>query len=278
MCIRDRKRTALLCALFLTGMSMNAQEYSITFSASGASSILETVLVENVTKGTTLTINGTDILVLNPSGTVGLQDVKANPNSSMLIYPNPSNGASTLTFNLPETGNVNLTINDLSGKIISQYSSYLESGVNSFQLPSIECGLYIVSVSGKSYHGVEKLMSSGQRLNSFGMIQEKGIASIQKIKSNAAPMEKVKSSSPTKKGMIYANGDRLKITGTSGLCKTILIDSIAKDKNIDFYLINCVDADGNAYPVTKIGSLYWMTCLLYTSPSPRDGLLSRMPS
>ena len=23
---------------------------------------------------------------------------------------------------------------------------------------------------------------------------------------------------------------------------------------------------------------YWYTCLLYTSPSPRDGLLSRMPS
>lgn len=261
----SRKRTALLCALFLTGMSMNAQEYSITFSASGASSILETVLVENVTKGTTLTINGTDILVLNPSGTVGLQDVKTNQNSKMLIYPNPANGASTLTFNLPETGNVNMTINDLSGKIISQYSSYLESGVNSFQLPNIECGLYIVSVSGKSYHGVEKLISSGQRLNSFGRIQEKGVASIQKIKSNAAPMEKVKSSTSTKKGMIYANGDRLKITGTSGLCKTILIDSIAKSKNIDIFFINCVDADGNAYPVTKIGSLYWMTENLRTT-------------
>ena len=24
--------------------------------------------------------------------------------------------------------------------------------------------------------------------------------------------------------------------------------------------------------------MLWMTCLLYTSPSPRDGLLSRMPS
>ena len=26
------------------------------------------------------------------------------------------------------------------------------------------------------------------------------------------------------------------------------------------------------------GTNYWTTCLLYTSPSPRDGLLSRMPS
>ena len=30
--------------------------------------------------------------------------------------------------------------------------------------------------------------------------------------------------------------------------------------------------------VPLIGSLYRDGCLLYTSPSPRDGLLSRMPS
>ena len=28
----------------------------------------------------------------------------------------------------------------------------------------------------------------------------------------------------------------------------------------------------------KINYIYILTCLLYTSPSPRDGLLSRMPS
>ena len=29
---------------------------------------------------------------------------------------------------------------------------------------------------------------------------------------------------------------------------------------------------------SNFGVMYWYTCLLYTSPSPRDGLLSRMPS
>ena len=33
---------------------------------------------------------------------------------------------------------------------------------------------------------------------------------------------------------------------------------------------------GNAIAVVVSGLIY--TCLLYTSPSPRDGLLSRMPS
>ena len=31
------------------------------------------------------------------------------------------------------------------------------------------------------------------------------------------------------------------------------------------------------YEITK-GDIYFKDCLLYTSPSPRDGLLSRMPS
>ena len=34
-------------------------------------------------------------------------------------------------------------------------------------------------------------------------------------------------------------------------------------------------ATGEAWPL-NVGQVY--TCLLYTSPSPRDGLLSRMPS
>ena len=30
--------------------------------------------------------------------------------------------------------------------------------------------------------------------------------------------------------------------------------------------------------IVIVGSFYLWSCLLYTSPSPRDGLLSRMPS
>ena len=35
---------------------------------------------------------------------------------------------------------------------------------------------------------------------------------------------------------------------------------------------------GSNVPLTRTPDAHWMACLLYTSPSPRDGLLSRMPS
>ena len=72
-----------------------------------------------------------------------------------------------------------------------------------------------------------------------------------------------------------------------GLTPQILID-LAKDKKIitpeqqaDFK--NRVGKDRKALQefnemVTKADEPRLQTCLLYTSPSPRDGLLSRMPS
>ena len=50
--------------------------------------------------------------------------------------------------------------------------------------------------------------------------------------------------------------------------------------NFDIYIVSLAIADLLAsifLPVVMIHDLY-TACLLYTSPSPRDGLLSRMPS
>ena len=38
------------------------------------------------------------------------------------------------------------------------------------------------------------------------------------------------------------------------------------------------DGEGNIFFRDKDDRRRWVICLLYTSPSPRDGLLSRMPS
>ena len=45
-------------------------------------------------------------------------------------------------------------------------------------------------------------------------------------------------------------------------------------------ILNKVNNDIFSYETTGTGGVFKMSrvCLLYTSPSPRDGLLSRMPS
>ena len=39
-----------------------------------------------------------------------------------------------------------------------------------------------------------------------------------------------------------------------------------------------LEAQGHEVQVSDLYKMNWNPCLLYTSPSPRDGLLSRMPS
>ena len=59
------------------------------------------------------------------------------------------------------------------------------------------------------------------------------------------------------------------------LASKIISDAVAKlpdDEELGEKLVEiCLVILGKAVKLTK-------TCLLYTSPSPRDGLLSRMPS
>ena len=43
-------------------------------------------------------------------------------------------------------------------------------------------------------------------------------------------------------------------------------------------LLMSVYLDGGPHTVRSLAAQLGVTCLLYTSPSPRDGLLSRMPS
>ena len=53
------------------------------------------------------------------------------------------------------------------------------------------------------------------------------------------------------------------------------LDKLVFDKPFTFLDIGC----GNGWVVRKISQLSnCRSCLLYTYPSPRDGLLSRMPS
>jgi hypothetical protein len=62
----------LIAALFV--LNVNGQNFLITFNGSGASTTVTTVKVENLTAGTTLTLNGTDILQL--TGAVAVPSIE----------------------------------------------------------------------------------------------------------------------------------------------------------------------------------------------------------
>ena len=77
-----------------------------------------------------------------------------------------------------------------------------------------------------------------------------------------------------KESLLTPEGDiRLVFT----LEKVALINAYALD-DPSRIVIDIKDVAMGEIKSTKLGPVQSISCLLYTSPSPRDGLLSRMPS
>ena len=90
----------------------NAQNYRLTFAATGASNSIDSIQVRNLTQGTALTLAGTD--TLNLQGVLGVTNTFNSTNKSLRIYPNPMGQKCTIEFEAPETGPANIAIFPLS--------------------------------------------------------------------------------------------------------------------------------------------------------------------
>ena len=55
------------------------------------------------------------------------------------------------------------------------------------------------------------------------------------------------------------------------------ITKLQNDKGLDIDIVNIINSNNYSFSFYTYGG-YISDCLLYTSPSPRDRVLSRMPS
>ena len=267
------KKITLVCLMIFAIARTQAQDYQISFAATGASTSVDSVKVENITQCTSVNMSGSNILHLTATW-VGINELIATTDNALHIFPNPMTEKCTVDFYATAEGNTMIELFDINGKIMLQQQNYLKKGNHAFSLSGMNSGVYFLRIESDSYTYSSKIMSSGA---------SKGIAHLKHIEtaanmdnSNTGKMLNLRSNKSLI-DMQYTTGDRLKLTGKSGNYRTVFMLVPNLTQTVTFNFIPCTDADSNHYAVVQIGAQIWMAENLKTSKYNNGDIIPNVP-
>jgi len=218
--------TFILILLFII-QSSYAQYYQISFAGTGVSTIVDSVKVENLAQGTSVSLLGSEILNLEVT-TTGLNSI-VNSDDDLRIFPNPMTTKSTINFFASTFGLANIELFDITGKRISFTQNIFPVGINSIQVSDLERGTYLIRISSQTYNYTGKLVCNGTSKSRVKLIYQGSHV----VTDTFRLMKSVTSD----KVMKYNTGDILKVTGMSNNYPTIITDVPNRSKTLIFTFV-----------------------------------------
>jgi len=209
--------------MFSVTLKTSAQNYTISFTATGIVTTIDSVKVENITQGTSLSIIGNDTLHLIE--TSGIKDL-SEKNENIKVYPNPMIGQTELSFYAKKIGNVQLIIYDISGKEVLLTNDFLLQGIQRYRITGLKQGIYFINICGENYSYTVKIISLNTTTSE---------AEIEYLGNENQEVD-INKSKRTKSiiSMAYTSGDALLYTGYSGVYTAIIAEVPTANKTITF--------------------------------------------